>query len=320
VNLIIYGDNKIEAFWFRGLTPLLNDAKFVRIGRRGKNHPKIDELISYDRPDIILTDNGNPVLVLEKTREVPTGHNVGQRVARLVRAAELGIPVLCFFPFDAMKHGQYFGLCNLNIRLLKAFEQMTYIHGVPVIAVSWPVDQYGELVDDGSENDIISQIVHDFLSNGFDKSCQGFKHQLSYMRSEYKKRMARRASYEKPPPSVIIKDTESVISECKDLVNGLNLRQLAKRRESLVYKIVMNVKACKRQDPYTGTQFIYDYIWCRTGPDVREKSRNLILYFPKINISEWERLNPNDNGSKSCNWYLTANAFVFRDAVHVLRI
>ena len=39
------------------------------------------------------------LLVVKKTREVPTGHNVGQRMARLIRAVELGIPTIYFCPF-----------------------------------------------------------------------------------------------------------------------------------------------------------------------------------------------------------------------------
>ena len=48
----------------------------------------IQKLLKYDRPDIILVKEGVPKLVIEKTREVPTGHNVGQRFARLVNAVE----------------------------------------------------------------------------------------------------------------------------------------------------------------------------------------------------------------------------------------
>ncbi|MFL6318179.1 MAG: hypothetical protein ACJ73C_15780, partial [Nitrososphaeraceae archaeon] len=57
--------------------------------------------------DIILVEDEVPKLILEKTREVPTGHNVGQRFGRLVNAAEEGVMVIFFLPFIARKHGKY---------------------------------------------------------------------------------------------------------------------------------------------------------------------------------------------------------------------
>ena len=87
-NLTIYCDAKHEGLWFRDLSPLLRNAKFATIGRRGTNPPIIESLVFYDRPDIILLYNEEPVLVLEKTTEVPSGHNIGQRLGRMVRALE----------------------------------------------------------------------------------------------------------------------------------------------------------------------------------------------------------------------------------------
>ena len=86
-NCTIYSDNLIEADWFQNLSPEFKDTKTELIKQRNKNIPIINELVDYDRPDIILLDqNQKPLLVLEKTAEVPTGHNVGQRIARLVKS------------------------------------------------------------------------------------------------------------------------------------------------------------------------------------------------------------------------------------------
>ena len=49
---------------------------------------------------------------------------------------------------------------------------------------------------------------------------------------------------------------------------------------SLVYEIRIMEEKCKRTDPYTGTQFVYDYIECRKGPNITDKISNLILYLP----------------------------------------
>ena len=86
----IYYDSLTEADWFSSLNPAfgINDNNYYVIGKRGKNPPLIDKIVEYDKPDIILVRNNKPLLVVEITQEVPTGHNIGQRFARLVRAIE----------------------------------------------------------------------------------------------------------------------------------------------------------------------------------------------------------------------------------------
>ena len=77
-------------------------------------------------------------------------------------------------------------------------------------------------------------------------------------------------------------------------------------------------KSAKRQDPFTGTQFIYDYLYCRDGVRVENKKNNLILYFPFLSKSFWELTNPNNN-TKSSNWYITANGLLFNDGYIFIR-
>lgn len=319
VNQIIYCDNIIEGNWFKSLSPLLKSAQLVRLASRGSNPKTIDELIRYDRPDIILTIDGEPKLVLEKTREVPTGHNVGQRFARLVRAAELEVPVIAFFPFDARKHGDYTSVCNLNIRLLKAFEHMRLLHKVPVLAVNWPADEHHELIDDGSENEGPKRLIHGFLSTDCDSECKPFVEQERHMAEEYERRLKSFKAYNEPPASVAVDSTANTLAGFGVPVEAETRKALLARAETLTYTMAMTPEKCRREDPYTGTQFIYDYIWCRTGARVDQKHRNLVLHFPRIKRSHWHQKNPNDPGRKSCNWYLTANALVFSDGMDLVR-
>jgi hypothetical protein len=280
----------------------------------------VDELVTYDRPDIILLLDGRPVLVVEKTREVPTGHNVGQRVARLVRAVEEGIPTLAFFPFDARKHGTYTNICNLNIRLLKAFERMTEIHSTPILAVNWGCDEHGELIDDGSENRYIAMIVNDFLASGLRPDCHEIKRQIKIMEDEYRARLVRYPKYgQSPGDSLTFMSTLDLLREVDGVLPRSAHATLSGRRESAVYTIKMTPGNCRREDPYTGTQFIYDYLWCRSGPKPEDKHSNLVLRFPLIDRRRWHEANPNDRSRKSCNWYLTANAMWFSDGLEVLR-
>jgi hypothetical protein len=317
----IYSDNKVEGRWFQSLTEYLKNAEIIKIEGRGSNPGQIDEIISYDRPDIILVKNGSPVLVLEKTREVPTGHNIGQRMARIVRAVEFGIPTIKFLPFDARKHGDFSSVCNLNIRLIDSFKKMAEIHETPVLAINWPSNSHGELLTDGSENTQVSDVVENYLETKCDKNCIKIKEQKAEMDKEYAKRLTLYPKYaEMPGKSVYLINTKVYYKKInEDFAIDLKASGLDKKTNSLVYKIEMTPENCRREDPYTGTQFVYDYCWCRSGTKPEEKHSNLILHFPKITKDHWLEKNPNDSDRKSCNWYLTANALVFKDDFLVLR-
>ena len=153
------------------------------------------------------------MLVIEITSEVPTGHNVGQRFARLVRAIELGIPTIYYFPFDAKKHGQYSSVCNLNIRLLAAAKKMYEIHNTPLLCVNWPTDKHGELITDGTENEVMISLLKSYVDSDFNPACSEFIKHLVYMDNEYNKRLTSRPSYKKMPPSVTKSKTEALIEQ-----------------------------------------------------------------------------------------------------------
>lgn len=313
----IYCDNLHEGLWFRDLVPTLSDVPLDILKSRGKNPDIIDDLLLYDRPDIIVTNDGNPTLVFEKTSEVPTGHNIGQRVGRIVRAAEHEVPAITFLPFDAMKHGDYAGMCNLNIRLLDAFSKMTEMHNTPVIAVNWPSDTDGELIRDGSQDEFLSAILQSYFVSNFDPDCEGFERAQQSMVEEYNRRLRIRPSYGKPPNSVKILSTEKFVSTMVERLNGnFQLGDLFQSRsETLVYTLEMTPEKCRREDPYTGMQFIYDYQYCRNGPNPQDKFRNLVINCPLISESRWREANPNDASRKSYLWYATANLIALKDGL-----
>ena len=228
----------------------------------------------------------------------------------------MGIPTIYYFPFDAKKHGAYASLCNLNIRLLAAAQRMLEIHDTPLLCINWPTDRNGEIIVDGTENNVIMHILKSYVDSGFDKNCDGIKRHIEFMQKEYAKRLQIRPSYADLPPSVIRERTIDVINEyhLTDLPESIRSRQY-----TYLYRMDMTPDKCKRQDPYTGTTFIYDYIVCRTGRDVSEKKANLVLHFPNLTVRTWQEKNPNDLTTKSCNWYLTANLFILKDGYILVR-
>lgn len=317
----IYCDNLTEGKWFQALNSQLADIPLVILKDREENHdPRVADLLVYDRPDIILVVDNQVRLVVEKTREVPTGHNVGQRMARLIRAVELGIPTIKFFPFDAMKHGEYAGRCFLNARILRAMANATEIHETPLLAVNWGCDEYFELLDDGSEDERMRDLMASYLESDYDPSCRGYALQVEEMLDEYKVRTKANPKYAVPPPSVTLVDTENLLDGLPFDLDANVGAKLRRNEETVAYSIGMSPEYCRREDPYTGTQFIYDYGWCRSGPSPHEKDRNLILRFPKLTKDVFVSANPNDSRRKSSNWYLTASALVFQDGILPLHL
>lgn len=315
----IFSDNIIEYNWFKNLNNHFLDVDFEIIKKRGKNIELVEELIKYDRPDIILLDNEKVLLVIEKTREVPTGHNVGQRMARLIRAVELGIPTIYFCPFKARKHGQYSSICNINGRLFECFHKIWSIHNTPIHLVNWNCDNHGELIDDGTEDDAISQIIEMYVKTNFRGNTNFLEQEKENLLIKFEKSCKEFNEYKNPPKSVEIISTKLLLKKNEFFLSEKIKKELSIFSQTVIYKIEMKEsKTAKRQDPYTGTQFIYDYLYCREGKKVEDKKKNLILFFPLIKKNFWMSINPNNN-SKSSNWYLTANGLLFADGFISLR-
>jgi len=167
MKIKIYCDALQEGEWFKNLSPSFKNSELLEINNRGRNPPIIEKLIEYDRPDIILVIDGEVKLALEKTEEVPTGHNVGQRFARIVKSAELRIPFIYFCPFVAMKHGKYANKCFINARLFTAIENMSKIHNVTILVMNWITDDNYELIRGGREDTELKLLMSDLLANNF---------------------------------------------------------------------------------------------------------------------------------------------------------
>ena len=65
-NFTIYSDDENEGEWFRRLSPQLANAGLIILQGTGQNPPFIENLIRFDRPDIILVRDLTPVLVVEQ--------------------------------------------------------------------------------------------------------------------------------------------------------------------------------------------------------------------------------------------------------------
>ena len=106
-------------------------------------------LLEYDRPDIIIVKDGQPILVIEITEHGYTGDNPLQRFARVIRAAELKVPLVHFTPFARTRFDEMLYRDDLtsarrvSSRLFEGFVKLTNIFQVPIVAMDWPITPRG---------------------------------------------------------------------------------------------------------------------------------------------------------------------------------
>jgi len=319
MDITIFYDAPQELEWFEKLDKRLAGLHSQKILPRGQNTPDIiNELILYDRPDIILLNDNKPILVIEKTEEVPSGHNVGQRIGRLARAVELNVPVIKFFPFLAKKHGKFASKCYVRPNIFLAFKKMGEFHKLPVLALNWICDEEGELIRGGSEDKEIKKLMNLFIDNGFSLDNLSIISEIEKnMLREYEERFNSSIHYRKLAPSSSISKTLDLLKKRNINIRKPEIKNLLSNKESFVYTMKMTPEKCRREDPYTGNQFIYDYCYCRTGPTIKDRNKNFVLNFPLISKSRWFEANPENHERKSFLWYTLADFIIFKDSLAI---
>ncbi|MDD4178550.1 MAG: hypothetical protein PHH14_00660 [Candidatus Margulisbacteria bacterium] len=289
----IYYDAFQEGKWFQCLSKHLSDAILLPISQT--DNPEVRKLLRYDKPDIILLHNGKAVISLEKTTEVPTGHNIGQRFGRIVCAAEEKVIGIYFGPFLAMKHGTYAGKCWLNVRQLRAMLKLKEFHHIPSLAVNWKCDSKYELIRNGTETDGLSSLVNRLIEHNFSPNITGVSLVEQEMGEVIDESETRRSAYKEPPPSARIISTDKYKQDKR--LNGVQLpKYFFSRAKSLHY--VVGMKAGLRSDPFTGMQLVYDYAYCRTGPNKEDRSINLVMEIPDLSVKDWDSVTNTERKDK----------------------
>lgn len=271
------------------------------------------QALSFDRPDIIVCDDeGCPILILERTVEVPSGHNVGQRFTRLVGAAKMQIPSVYFGPYKAYKHGgDTQGPRYMNLRLFYAIENMVANENSAITTINWLVDENCEIIQTAEKDNHIRQYLNLFFDYYLPNGSEGindfirtspFEVEREQERDEFIKNDVRRPEqYDEPPPSVKINQTNNI----KEL-GDVNTAQLS-FAETVFYNVGMNYI---RSDPYTGVALLYSYLYCGGLPS---RLRNMVLYFPNITIEMWRAVGGGRGHKDERLFKLVADGILFRD-------
>jgi hypothetical protein len=307
---VILYDEPQEAHWFRQLHPCLAGAEEAPITGALKRWPKAAQVLSYDRPDIVLLDNGEPILVVEQTVEVPSGHNVGQRFARIVAAAESKVPCIYLFPYVARKHGgDTAGPRYVNLRLFQAMDALSRTTGTALTPINWPVDTSHEVVK-GTKKDIqIRAYLDEFFKMYADHGLQGVNVALRKSaphaflikeRQDFERQISRASVYTQPPASVEILPLAAFSARhpmAGPLAKGTS--------EVVLYKVGMTYI---RSDPYAGTALLYRSLYLE--PPAK---RMLVLEFPHITISQWRKAAASGGRKDVRLFSIAADGIIFRD-------
>ena len=251
-------------------------------------------------------------LPLRKPWKSPSGHNVGQRFARLAAAAEGGVPFLYFSPYVAKKHGgSTAGPRYVNVRLFHALDVVERTRHTAVTTINWPVDRHFEVRRDSTKDADVRDYLATFLElyasqpnlRQLNKGIllSAFHRRMITERKHFiKTSISNPEQYDSPPRSVEIiapsefRQRHGQINESLDHVDEL-----------VTYRIGTNNL---RSDPYTGMSMLYRYLYVLEYP-----SRALVLWFPNITDEMWRAAASNPNRKDVRLFRIAADAILFKD-------
>ena len=290
----IFCDSLQEGLWFKNLNYHFNNAEIQTIPSQLPIQQQygIQEVLVYDRPDIILKDNrtGAIIFVLERTKEVPSGHNVGQRFGRLAAAAERRIPVVYFGPFVAFKHGgNTAGPRYMNLRLFYSLRRLAQRYNTAVTTINWPVDNNYEVLTTPEKDQELRDYLVSFFSyydnNGFNGLTEfiadsAFQQNQIQAQDFFARNIIQNPEqYNSPPESVSIMNKTMFEQNYGAFPAGYNTIH-----NIYVYNVGMNYV---RSDPYAGMTCLYYYLYC-----AGVQNTCLVLLFPNISYQMWRMLRP----------------------------
>lgn len=308
-QFLIYCDDLQEGMWFKNLNPHFSNANLEVIpsSRKALAAVGLDKVLKYDRPDIVLLDGDKIIFVLERTVEVPSGHNVGQRYGRLLAAAEEHIPVVYFGPYAAYKHGgNTAGPRYMNLRLFYSLNNVSNIYNTAITTINWPVDKNYEVLKTPVKDTRIKEYLDLFLSY---YDTYGFAGLTEYIKDsnfqlEQTKEQQYFAStevrspeqYNVPPESVEILPISAFLRRY-----GIDYKFPSNIQKIVLYHVGMTYI---RSDPYTGMSALYKYLYA-------DANTYQILEFAEIPSTLWYQQR---SSSKTYRMYKEfSDAIIFND-------
>lgn len=272
-------------------------------------------LTEYARPDFVLTLDGMPLLSAELTRMNPSGHNLPQRFSCLVRASELGVPSLFYYPKEARRSNSDPNVRYVNPRILLAQLRLTSIYNVPSVSLFWPTDPVTKLPSmQTSAHTPLAGIVESVARLALEgkrlspneeiaKSLlDAMRATVSQIGKPPRKNLSYRSIYPQgddftrslvpggfdPPTSCTFEKTSDLLDnlyrEIKNMPVPRNQKTqfLQAREYTLVYSGTPNANKDGPEHPYPGYLTLLDILYARnpTGQTPRDRSVNLGFRLP----------------------------------------
>lgn len=294
-----------------GLCPSLAGATYIDIASLGTGfNGAVEDLFDYARPDIVVTVNGAPVVSIEQTAMNPSGHNIPQRFTFQVRAAELGVPSILYYPRAAARTFSDPNVRYLNVRVPLAQARLTEIYGTAALSVFWPVDNVRHLpIRDQAAHQQLADLVEVFITNGavqttrlpeVQRALADMEACFAPLAGNYRKNPSVRLhlpggfpSSEWAPGHAIDPPNTAQLVPTDEFLRDLDRapaspawaavsRSLAGRRYTLVFTGTANALRTDSEHPWPGYLSLLDILYARRGGGrtTREREVNLVYRLP----------------------------------------
>ncbi len=223
------------------------------------------------------------------------------------------IPLIYFGPYAAYKHGgKTQGPRYMNLRLFYALIKLAELEKTVITILNWPVDKSYEIIQNPDIRDLrIQEYLRTFLDPLIKRKTNiaaeiknsHFEKLQEQERQEFiKSQVVDPDQYALPPDSVIIDELNKIGVLKKSRPKNLTTKEI------VFYNVGMKYI---RSDPYTGMAFLYSYLYCG---GLKNRIRNLVLYFPNISIAMWKRVANQNRPRKDIKIYkLTGDGILFSD-------
>ena len=282
------------------------------------SYSKVLALAEYARPDFILTVDGEPLISVEVTEMNPSGHNMPQRFSCLLRAAEMGIPSLFYYPEYSRRSTSDPNPRFLNVRTPLAQLRLSELFEVPSLSMFWPTDaaslmpshnlsdhlalaQFMEYtlrlyLEQGKKLSLDDERVVDLQNIMRDKSRPGQPYTLNPSfravfpdGDAFTKKILGDMAID-PPTSCRIEVTSDLLKEkysslgknFNQVKNQKKVKMLLSREKTFVYAGTANRQETGPEHPYPGYLSLLDILYLRQehGQTTRDRSMNLAFVLP----------------------------------------
>lgn len=303
----IWHPNDIDsAYWFAtGAGIPINNNIFI-IPTAGSpdflNLPEtIKNILALDKPDLIITASPRgvdiPILSIEITKTTPQSQHAKQRMSRLIAAAEQGIPSIYIIPERKLSGGTMYGL---GADLPHCLNTISNINQMPSVYFPYP-DNNGVLLNDPTRPGsplltdqrtinffrYVRDIIDYFVNTGSltNLMFQNFTiNKLHHMSASYRNYVPNWENYgtlkkirTDELPTFLRDNTELTTRWIAQTIADLPKR-ISQREFTYVFSPEGRILE-HAGDPYVGMFGFFDYMFCRSGKHVEDRSSNLV-YMP----------------------------------------